>query len=126
MNWKALANFEIQWDALKYLKKKYDPEVPKLDKGSILKWIESLKLNCSNIVGVKNSPIVYVIDEREANTSRLASATNQPHSEEYGSVESELVKLLSWNHMLFKNDNNNVFNRMERELTGTPYASNIV
>ena len=41
-------------------------------------------------------------------------------------MESELVKLLSWNHLLFNNDNNNVFNRMERALIGTPYASTIV
>ena len=36
------------------------------------------------------------------------------------------MKLLSWNHPLFKNDNNNVFYRMERELIGTPYSSTIV
>ena len=41
-------------------------------------------------------------------------------------MESELVKLLSWDHPLFKNDNNNVFDRMERALIGTPYASTIV
>ena len=40
MNWKTLANFEIQWDALKELKEQDDPEVPKLEKGSIIKWIE--------------------------------------------------------------------------------------
>ena len=57
---------------------------------------------------------------------RAVLATNQPHSEEYGSVESELVNLLSWDHPLFKNDNNNVFYRMERALIGTPYASTIV
>ena len=100
--------------------------MPKLEKGSIIKWIESFKLRCSNVVGVKNCPIVYVIDEREANTPRPALATDQPHSEEYGSVESELVKLLSWDHPLFKNDNNNVFDRIERSLIGTPNASIIV
>ena len=57
---------------------------------------------------------------------RPALATNQPHNEDYGSVESELVKLVSWDHRLFKNDNNNVFDRMERALKGTPYASTIV
>ena len=77
-------------------------------------------------MGVQNCPIVYVIDEREANTLRPALVTNQSHSEEYGSVESELVKLLYWNHPLFKNDNKNVFDRMERTLIGTPYASTIV
>ena len=122
MKRKKLANFELQWDALKELKNQDDPEVPKLEKRSIIKCIESFKLHCSNVVGVRNCPIVYVIDERKANTSRPALATNQPHSEEYGSVESELVKLLSWDHLLFKNDNNNAFDRMERELIGTPYA----
>ena len=77
-------------------------------------------------MSVRNFLIVYVIDEREAKTSRPALATNQPHSEEHGSVESELVKLLSWGQPLFKNDNNNVFDRMDRALIGTPYASTIV
>ena len=54
--------------------------MPKLEKGSIIKWIESFKLQCSNVVGVRNFPIVYVIDERKVNTSRPALATNQPHS----------------------------------------------
>ena len=112
MNWNTLANFELQWDALKELKNQDDTEVPKLEKGSIIKWIKSFKLHNRNVVGVRNCPIVYVIDERKANTSRPALATHQTHSEKYGSVESELVKLLSWDHPIFKNDNNNVFDRM--------------
>ena len=64
MNWKMLANFEIQWEALKELKKQDDPEVPKLNKGSIIKWIESFKLHCNTAMGMRNCPIVYVIDER--------------------------------------------------------------
>ena len=54
MNCKTLANFELQWDALKELKKQDDPEVHKLEKGRIIKWIESFKLHCSNVVGVRN------------------------------------------------------------------------
>ena len=45
MNWNMLANFEIQWDALKELKKQDDPELPKLEKGIIIKCIESFKLH---------------------------------------------------------------------------------
>ena len=52
MNWKTLANFEIQWDALKKLKKQDYPGVPNLEKGGIIKWIESFKLHCSKGVGV--------------------------------------------------------------------------
>ena len=81
MNWKTLANFELQWDALEELKKQDDPEVPKLEKCSIIKWIESFKLHCSNILDIRNCLIVYVVDERKANTLRPALATNQPHSE---------------------------------------------
>ena len=100
--------------------------MPKLEKGSIIKWIESFKLHSNTVMGLCNCPVVYVINEHGATTARPAFSANQPHSEEYGSVESELVKLLSWNHPLFKNDNNNVFDRMERALIGTSYASTIV
>ena len=37
-----------------------------------------------------------------------------------------MLKLLSWNHPLFKNYNNNVFDRMERALIEKSYASTIV
>ena len=42
MHWKTLTNFNIQWNALKDLKKQDNPDVPKITKnGSIIKWIES-------------------------------------------------------------------------------------
>ena len=37
MNWKTSANFEVQSDTLKELKEQDDPEVPKLEKGRIIK-----------------------------------------------------------------------------------------
>ena len=37
MNWKTLANFKLQWDALKEFKSKDDPEVPNIEKCSIIK-----------------------------------------------------------------------------------------
>ena len=38
MHWKTLTNFDIQWNALKYLKKQDDSDVPKLTKNnSIIK-----------------------------------------------------------------------------------------
>ena len=46
MSWRTLANFDMQWKALKKQAKQDDPEVPKLGKqGSILKWIDSKKLH---------------------------------------------------------------------------------
>ena len=40
MEWSTLENFDVQWQAMKDLKKQEDPDVPKLTKsGSIIKWI---------------------------------------------------------------------------------------
>ena len=60
-----LANFDVQWQALKDLKKQDDPDVQKLTKrGSIIKWIESFKLHLNAIVSVRNFPLVYVVREQ--------------------------------------------------------------
>ena len=53
----------------------------KLEKVRIINWIEYFKLNCNTVVGVRNCPIVYVINECGVTTARPALATNQPHSE---------------------------------------------
>ena len=55
MEWSTLENFDVQWQALKYLKKKDDPDAPKITKsGSIIKCIEYFKLHMNAIVGVRN------------------------------------------------------------------------
>ena len=57
-----MANFDVQWQALKDLKKQDNPDVPKLTKsGIIIKWIEHFKLHLNTIVGMRNLPLVYVV-----------------------------------------------------------------
>ena len=43
----------------------------------------------------------------------------QPHSEENGSLEAEIVQLTSQKHPLFCNDNGDIYNRMEQALSGS-------
>ena len=81
--WKALPNFDFQWNALKDLKKKDDIEAPNLTKnGSIIKWIEYFKFHLNAIVGVCNCPLVYVVRDQH-DLSGVTSGTlliDQPQS----------------------------------------------
>ena len=83
MEWSTLANFDVQWQAMQELKKQDDTDVPKLTKsGSIIKWIESLKLHLNETVGVRNCPLVYVVREQAdlTNVTRGNFMAGQPHS----------------------------------------------
>ena len=89
--------------------------------GSIIKWIDSLNLHLNAIVGVRNCPLVFVVREQAdlTNITRGTLMAGQPHSEENGSLEAELFQLTSHNHPLFRNDNGDVYDRMERALSGS-------
>ena len=50
----------------------------------------------------------------------------QTHSEENGALEAELVQLTSHDHPLFRNDNGDVYDRMERALSVSNYSSTVV
>ena len=129
MEWSTLENFDVQWQALKYLKKKDDPDAPKITKsGSIIKCIEYFKLHMNAIVGVRNWPLVYVVREEAdlTNVTRGNLIAGQPHSEENVSLEAELVQITSHDHPLFRNDSGDVYERMERALSGLNYSSAII
>ena len=84
MEWSTLAKFDVQWQALKDLKKQDDPDVPKLtNSGSIIKWIDSFKLHLNAIVGMRNFPFVYVVWEQSElnNVTQGNFMAGQPHSE---------------------------------------------
>ena len=127
--WTTLKNFDLQHQALLDKKKRDEPDVPKLtSKMSIVKWIESFKLHCYAIIGVRNCPIYYVI-RNVADVSGIVRPPllpNQPHSAEYGSIEGELIHLSSHDHPLFQQDNTNVYDRMEIGLRGSAYAATMV
>ena len=72
-------------------------------------------------MGVINLPLVYVVQEKSAlnNVTQGNLMAGQPHSEENGSLEVELVQLTSHDHPLFRNDNGDVYDRMEQALSGS-------
>ena len=109
------------------LKKQDEPYVNKLTKqGSITKWIESFKLHLNAIVGVQMCTLTYVLNNQDVvDKPRPDMKQYQTHRKEYESIEADLAKLMSYDHTLFRIKNNNVFDSMERALSGTNYASTI-
>ena len=52
--------------------------------------------------------------------------SNQPHIKDHGSVEVEMISLTSHDHPLFRNDDGDVYDSMERSLSGSQYDPAIV
>ena len=126
--WDVLASFSEQYDALKQKSEADEPDVPKLTKGmAFIKWIESFKLHLNAIVGCRGCPLVYVVRTVHLDGGNPpARLANEPHSKEYGSVEGELIALLTHDHPLFKNDNSAVYDRLDIALRGSDYHSAII
>ena len=88
-----MKKFYIQWKALKYLKDREAPKVPKITKAlPIIKWTEDFADYIRHIIGVRMIPLAYVI----RNTIAVPPAVpvfmaGQPHSEDNVSVEGDLV-----------------------------------
>jgi hypothetical protein len=95
---------------------------------SILKYLDSFKLHCRSIIGVRNIPLEYIIRGYSDLTGIALPPLlqDEPHSAEYGSIEAELIYLTPHNHSLFRCDNADVYNRLEIGLRGSPYAPTIV
>ena len=123
-----LANFDMQWQDLLKQEKQDDPEVSKLGgNGSILKWIESFKLHTKSIIGVRMCSLLYALDDEASKaTARPDLIEHQLHSADYGSITEELVTLTSYYHPMYAQDNGNVYDRIERALTGTSHSSAII
>ena len=70
--------------------------------------------------------MLYVVCEIEAVYVTVpARALDEPHSEEYGSIEGDLTNRLSHTHALYKVDNAEVFDIIEQGIRGTDIALTI-
>ena len=65
-------------------------------------------------------------DEASKATARPELITHHPHSADYSSITEEIAALPSHYHPLYAQDNGNVYDRIERALTGTSHFSSII
>lgn len=128
MSWTVLKSFDEQSKALLERKDTKDPEIPKLTKGlSVPKWAEAIRIHLRAVIGVRGVPLLYVVRTNAA-VSAIPPVLlpDEPHSEEHGSIEQEMVARASHRHALFKVDNGAVYDVLDIALRGTGYAPTIV
>ena len=121
----VVKNFDIQWKALVDHKKSDEPDIPKISQTlPVLKWTEAFSDYIHQIIGSRMIPLDYVIHEH-ANPPGTAPprATSQPHSEEHGLVEMDMIMHASHNHALSHEDNAKVYFKLEEATCSTTYAA---
>lgn len=123
----VMRNFEAQWKALKAKKDDDTPDAPKITRTlPIMKWAEAFQDYLSRVYGVRYIPLAYVIRENSVVVAAVPDlAAGQPHSEEHGSVEADLVARASHNHALFRDDSASVYFKLEEATRATQYAASI-
>jgi hypothetical protein len=128
MKWDPiLKSFKDQWDALVARKKSDDPDVPTITKElPVIRWCEAFRDYLHRVVGARTIPLAYVIREDEEVPAAVPTlANNQPYSTTYGSVEAELIGRASHDHGLYRDDNAEVYFKLEEATRSTPYADSI-
>ena len=103
------------------------PETPKISKVlPVIKWMEAFQEFLNRKIGNRNIPLVYIIRD-EPNPPAVAPplAAGQPHSNEHGSVEAELIARALHTHALFRNDSSDLYFLLEEATQGTQYATSI-
>ena len=123
----VVKNFDIQWKALVDRKKSDEPDIPKISQTlPVLTWMEAFSDYLHRIIGSHMIPLAYVIREH-VNPPGAAPprATSQPHLEEHGSVEMDMIMRASHDHALFREDNAKVYFKLEEATRSTMYAASI-
>ena len=125
----VIQNFAIEWKALIEKKEKDEPATPKLTKGvTVMQWSESFSDILHRIIGVRHVPLAYVIrdDAKVPETKDVPEAEkDQPWAKEYGCIETELISLTDHAHALFRQDNADVYAKMEEATRNTTYWASI-
>ena len=128
MQWTHLIrNFEEQWKALEDRKSEDEPDTPLISKDlPVIKWVEAFRDHLHRCIGSRCVPLAYVIrDDVNVPAAVPTLATNQPYLTEHGSIESELIARADHGHGLFRNDNAQVYYKLEEATRGTQYAATI-
>jgi hypothetical protein len=82
--------------------------------------MESMVLYLGQKVGVRNAPLAYVV-----RAGAIVPAVppplqvGEPHSEQHGSIEGDLIARMTHNQALFKVDNGAVYDMIESSTRGS-------
>ena len=128
MKWThVMSRFKHLWKAIQDRKKSDEPSTPVISKSlPIIRWTEAFRDHLHRCIGVRSIPLAYVIRKDEVVVAICPPLTpDQPYSEEWGSVEDDLINRASHDHGLFRDDNASVYYKLEESTRGTVYADSI-
>ena len=109
-----IKNFEAQWKSLKQRKKGDKPDAPKITNDlPVIKWTQAFGDYPGRIIGHHTIPLSYVV-RKEVTVPNHAPllVPGQPHSEDHGSVDAELMDRVSHTHALYRDDNSLVYYKL--------------
>ena len=101
-----------------------------------MKWTEVFSDVTRRVIGTRTIPLSYVIREivdvpsAAPALSRLSGSTatslrQEPFSDDFGSVEEELIGRATHSHPLYRDDNATIYFFLEEATRSTMYASSI-
>ena len=123
----TLKSFELQWKSLVGRKDEDKPKVPVITKNlKITRWSESFDDFLHRITGARHAPLAYVTRPVVAVPAAApALLPRQPHSQEHGSIEGELIARLSHTSPVYRDDNAAVYHHLEEATRGTTFSSTL-
>lgn len=127
MRWNPIIkNFEQQWKALE-ARKDDVLEVPKISKTlTVIKWTEAFRDYLQRKIGTRTIPLAYVTrEDADVPVAAPDLMNGAPHSQLHGSVVGDLIARASHNHPLFREDNAEVYYKLEQATRTTSYAASI-
>jgi hypothetical protein len=118
--------FFEQWKALENKKGGDEPDVPMISKAlPIIKWTEAFRDYLHQVIGVRTIPLAYVIRPEATVPTIGAQAAGTPHYVQHEGIDAEMIARASHGHLLFREDNSNVYYKLEEATRATSYAASI-
>ena len=126
MMWPVLKSFSTQVDAMKETTS--PPDItPMKASMPMTKFLEYFDLHCNKVIGKRGCPVKHIFRPLETPPAVApALLPGQPHSDEHGSVEGEMVARYTFDHPLCRNDSATVYSMLSNGLQGTKYHATIV
>ena len=118
----------IQHKAMEQKAKDGVPDVPKLQKGTMVaSWANSTRVFLSKFPIARGISTMAYLTRKEAQAPIVAPtiAPDQPHLLKHGSVEGKYENFLLHYDVRFQNDNGTLFGYLEEVTFSTTFASSI-
>ena len=121
-----MKNFSEQWKALEEKKAGKEPSLPTITKAlPVIKWTEAFTDYLYSKIGSRMVPLAYVIRTASPVPAIGLQAPDAPHSLKHLLIEEELIARAAHDHPLFREDNSEVYFKLEEATRSTPYAASI-